>query len=35
MRRLGLDEEEKEILQSVERDEWKSVENMQAEIRKH
>lgn len=35
MNRINLDEEEKELLDSFERGEWKSVPNLRAEIEKH
>lgn len=33
MKRLRLSKEEKELLTSVERDEWESVENLEGEIK--
>ena len=35
MDEIKLDEEEKEILDSFERGEWKRVKNFKAEIKKH
>jgi predicted DNA binding CopG/RHH family protein len=35
MKKLVLDEEEKEILESFERGEWKPVKNLKKEIKKH
>lgn len=35
MSKIKLDEEEKEILKSFERGEWKSVRNVKGEIKKH
>jgi predicted DNA binding CopG/RHH family protein len=35
MNEIKLDEEEKEILESFERGEWKQVKNLKAEINKH
>ena len=35
MGEIKLDKEEKEILDSFERGEWKRVENLKAEIKKH
>ena len=35
MKTVKLDKEEQELLKSFERGEWKSVENLKDEIRKH
>ncbi len=35
MAKLNLDQEEKDILESYERGEWKSVKNLKQEIQKH
>ena len=35
MKKLKLDKEEQEILDSVERGEWKSVRNLKREIKRH
>jgi predicted DNA binding CopG/RHH family protein len=35
MKKVRLEKEEKEILESFERGEWKSVKNVEAEIGKH
>ncbi len=35
MSKIKLDKEEKDILDSFERDEWKRVENFKAEVKKH
>ena len=35
MGKIKLDKDEQEILESFERDEWKSVQNVKAEIMKH
>ncbi len=35
MKNIILDKEEKELLKSLERDEWESVENLDDEIQKH
>lgn len=35
MNKIKLDKEEKEILESFERGEWKQVKNLKAEIKKH
>lgn len=35
MNEIKLDKEEKEILESFERGEWKQVKNLKAEIKKH
>jgi len=35
MNKINLDKEEKELLDSFERGEWKSVPNVRAEIEKH
>ncbi len=35
MKKVKLEKEEKDILDSFERGEWKSVKNVEAEIRKH
>ena len=35
MNKIKLDKEEKEILDSFERGEWKQVKNLKAEIKKH
>ena len=35
MKNIKLDEEEQDLLESVERGEWKSVENLQDEIERH
>jgi predicted DNA binding CopG/RHH family protein len=35
MAKLNLDKEEKELLESYERGEWKSVKNLKEEIEKH
>jgi len=35
MKKLYLDNEERDLIESVERGEWKSVENLKQEIKKH
>ena len=35
MKKMYLDEEERDLLESVERGEWKSVKNLKQEIKKH
>ena len=35
MKRINLDKEERDILESFERGEWKSVPNLEEEIKKH
>ena len=35
MKKLHLDDEERDLLESVERGEWKSVRNLKQEIEKH
>lgn len=35
MKRLHLDREEKDLIESIERGEWRSVKNLRQEIRKH
>ncbi|MDA3926897.1 MAG: CopG family antitoxin [Kiritimatiellae bacterium] len=35
MKRVYLDEEERNIIESVERGEWTSVKNLEQEIKKH
>jgi predicted DNA binding CopG/RHH family protein len=35
MSRIKLDKEEKDILDSFERGEWKQVDNVKAEVKKH
>ncbi len=35
MKRIYLDDEERDIIESVERGEWTSVKNLEQEIRKH
>ena len=35
MKKVKLEKEEKDILDSFERGEWRSVKNVKAEIRKH
>ena len=35
MKKLYLDAEEQELIESIERGEWKSVKNLKAEIKKH
>jgi predicted DNA binding CopG/RHH family protein len=35
MKKIKLSKEEKDILESYEKDEWKSVKNVKEEIRKH
>jgi predicted DNA binding CopG/RHH family protein len=35
MKKMYLDDEERDLVESIERDEWKSVKNLQAEIKKH
>lgn len=35
MNEISLDKEEKEILESFDRGEWKQVKNLRAEIKKH
>jgi len=35
MKKLYLDDEERDIIESVERGEWKSVKNLENEIKKH
>ena len=35
MSKINLDEEEKDLLDSYERGEWKSVKNLKQEVQKH
>jgi predicted DNA binding CopG/RHH family protein len=35
MKKLYLDDEERDLIESVERGEWKSVKNLKEEIEKH
>ena len=35
MKNIALDNEEKELLQSLETEEWVSVDNLEKEIKKH
>jgi len=35
MKKIYLDDEEKDIIESIERGEWKSVKNLEKEIKKH
>ena len=35
MKKLYLDDEERDLIESVERGEWKSVKNLKQEIEKH
>ena len=35
MKKVYLDDEERDLMESVERGEWKSVRNLNAEIEKH
>jgi predicted DNA binding CopG/RHH family protein len=35
MKKLKLEEEEKEILESFERDEWEPVQDLEKEVKKH
>lgn len=35
MKNIYLDDEEKDIIESIERGEWKSVKNLEKEIKKH
>jgi predicted DNA binding CopG/RHH family protein len=35
MKKTYLDKEEKDLIESIERGEWKSVNNLDAEIKKH
>ena len=35
MKKMYLDEEERDLVESIERGEWKSVKNLKAEIQKH
>lgn len=35
MKKLYLDAEEQDLMESIERGEWKSVQNLKAEIKKH
>jgi predicted DNA binding CopG/RHH family protein len=35
MKKMFLDEEERDLVESIERGEWKSVKNLKAEIQKH
>lgn len=35
MKRMYLDDEERDLVESIERGEWKSVKNLKAEIKKH
>ena len=35
MKKMYLDDEERDLVESIERGEWKSVRNLQAEIKKH
>ncbi len=35
MKKMYLDDEERDLVESIERGEWKSVRNLKAEIKKH
>ncbi len=35
MKKMYLDNEERDIIESIERGEWKSVKNLKTEIKKH
>jgi predicted DNA binding CopG/RHH family protein len=35
MEKMYLDDEERDLVESIERGEWKSVSNLKAEIKKH
>jgi len=35
MKKMYLDDEERDLVESIERGEWKSVKNLKAEIKKH
>ena len=35
MKKMYLDDEERDLVESIERGEWKSVRNLKAEIEKH
>ncbi len=35
MKKIYLDDEEKDLIESIERGEWKSVKNLEKEIKKH
>jgi predicted DNA binding CopG/RHH family protein len=35
MNRIHFDKEERDLIESIERGEWKSVKNLKAEIKKH
>ena len=35
MKKMYLDDEERDLVESIERGEWESVRNLQAEIKKH
>ena len=35
MKKMYLDDEERDLVESIERGEWTSVKNLKAEIRKH
>jgi len=35
MKKMYLDDEERDLVESIERGEWKSVSNLKAEIKKH
>jgi predicted DNA binding CopG/RHH family protein len=35
MKKMYLDAEERDLVESIERGEWKSVRNLEAEIKKH
>ena len=35
MKKMYLDDEERDLVESIERGEWKSVKNLKAEIQKH
>lgn len=35
MKKMYLDEEERDLVESIERGEWKSVRNLKQEIKKH
>jgi len=35
MKKMYIDDEERDLVESIERGEWKSVRNLEAEIKKH
>jgi len=35
MKKMYLDDEERDLVESIDRGEWKSVKNLKAEIKKH